>query len=107
MENGDWKPFEKTTLSENKIQSNFEVSQNYPNPFNPSTVISYQLPASGHVSLKVYNMLGQEVATLVDGIQDAGVNSVTFNGSHLASGVYFYGLQALGKVLVNKLLLLR
>jgi parallel beta-helix repeat protein len=81
--------------------------QAYPNPFNPTTVISYQLPAAGHVSLKVYNMLGQEVAKLVDGVQDAGFKSVTFNASHLASGVYFYRLEALGKVLVNKLLLLR
>jgi Zn-dependent metalloprotease len=107
MENGDWKPFEKTTLSENKIRSDLGVSQNYPNPFNPSTVISYQLPASCHVSLKVYNMLGQEVATLLDGIQDAGVKSVTFNASHLASGVYFYRLQAGAFVQNRKMLLLK
>jgi hypothetical protein len=107
MENGGWKPFEKTTLSENKIQSNFEVSQNYPNPFNPSTVISYQLPVAGHVSLKVYNMLGQEVATLVDGVQDAGFKSVTFDASRLSSGVYFYRLQSGAFVQNNKMLLLK
>ena len=90
-----------------EIPATVALLGNYPNPFNPSTVISYQLPAAGHVSLKVYNMLGQQVAMLVDGIQDAGFKSVTFDATRLASGVYFYRLEALGKVLVNKLLLLR
>ncbi len=72
----------------------FELSQNYPNPFNPSTVISYQLPISSEVSLKVYDMLGRELQTLVNTRQDAGRYAVLFNATSLASGLYFYRLQA-------------
>ncbi len=72
----------------------FELSQNYPNPFNPSTVISYQLPISSEVSLKVYDMLGRELQTLVNTRQDAGRYTVLFNATSLASGLYFYRLQA-------------
>jgi hypothetical protein len=67
----------------------FALDQNYPNPFNPSTTISYQLPAVSSVSMKVYDMLGREVATLVDGLKEAGYVTATFNASHLASGAYF------------------
>ena len=72
----------------------FELSQNYPNPFNPSTVISYQLPVGSEVSLKVYDMLGRELQTLVNTRQDAGRYTVLFNATSLASGLYFYRLQA-------------
>ncbi|MBI5214140.1 MAG: T9SS type A sorting domain-containing protein [Ignavibacteriae bacterium] len=76
------------------LPNEFALYQNYPNPFNPSTVISYQLKVKSSVSLKVYDVLGKEVATLVNEIQDGGVKSVKFDGSALASGVYLYKLKA-------------
>jgi hypothetical protein len=83
----------------------FGLDQNYPNPFNPTTQIEYQLPVAAHVTLKVYDVLGREVATLVNEIQDAGVYLATFDGTRLASGVYFYRLTASGKDQVRKMLL--
>lgn len=68
--------------------------QNYPNPFNPTTPISYQLSAIGSVTLKVFDLLGNEVGVLVDETKSSGTHTVTFNAQHLASGVYFYRLQA-------------
>jgi hypothetical protein len=65
------------------------MAQNYPNPFNPATVIKYQLPAFSSVRLSVYDILGREVATLVDGLKEAGYYTATFDGSRLASGIYF------------------
>jgi hypothetical protein len=70
----------------------FSLSQNYPNPFNPSTKISWQSPLSSHQTLKVYDVLGKEVATLVDEFRDAGSYEINFDGSQLASGVYYYQL---------------
>ncbi|MCL5267031.1 MAG: T9SS type A sorting domain-containing protein [Bacteroidetes bacterium] len=78
---------------------------NYPNPFNPTTTVSYKLPTSGFVTLKVYDALGREVATLVNGNQDAGVHSTVFDGTGLASGVYFYRLTAPGVSQTKKMLL--
>jgi peptidoglycan/xylan/chitin deacetylase (PgdA/CDA1 family) len=72
----------------------FALGQNYPNPFNPTTAIGYELSANSQVSLKVYDVLGREVATLVNGRQNAGSHSVTFNGSRLSSGAYLYRLVA-------------
>ncbi len=76
------------------LPKTFELSQNYPNPFNPTTVIAYQLPVASEVKLEVYDVLGRKVMTLVNGRQDAGSYNLTLNASNLASGVYFYRLQA-------------
>ncbi len=78
---------------------------NYPNPFNPTTTISYELSATAYVTLKVYDALGREVATLVNETQNSGIHSVTFDASRLASGVYFYRLVAPGISQVKKMLL--
>ncbi|MFI5251210.1 MAG: T9SS type A sorting domain-containing protein [Bacteroidota bacterium] len=79
------------------IVSGYSLSQNYPNPFNPATKIEYALSAQSHVILKIYNMLGQLVQTLVDQDQSAGVKSIAWNAEKLPSGVYFYRLEAMNK----------
>jgi len=90
----------------------YELSQNYPNPFNPVTNIEYKLPQAGFVKLTVYNLLGQKVVTLVDGIQRNGTHSVTWNsrdrnGNVVPSGIYFYRLEAGSVSLTAKMLLLK
>jgi hypothetical protein len=96
-----------------ELPTEFKLAQNYPNPFNPSTVIQYSIPAvktpisGGVVTLKIYNLLGQEVATLVNKKQVAGRYEVEFNASSLVSGVYFYRLVSTGFVKTKKLILLR
>lgn len=72
----------------------FNLDQNYPNPFNPTTRISYSIRKPGNVKLEVYDIYGSRVATLVDGIQDAGEHSFDFDGSRLSSGLYIYRIQA-------------
>jgi hypothetical protein len=89
------------------IPNALTLDQNYPNPFNPTTVIRYALPRSGHVEIKVFNLLGAEVATLVDQVQSAGTFECRFDGTGLTSGVYFYRLQSNGFTATKKLLLLR
>ena len=85
----------------------FSLNQNYPNPFNPSTTIRYELPQRSHVTLSVFNALGQKVATLVEGEMEAGSHEVRFDAAHLASGVYVYRLVAGAHVQARKLSLLR
>ena len=74
----------------------FELSQNYPNPFNPNTLISYQLPANSQVSIKIYDVLGRELETLVNQRQSPGKHSVVFDAEKYSSGVYFYEIDAVG-----------
>lgn len=90
-----------------QIPADFVLSQNYPNPCNPSTIISYDLPVNAQVTLKVFDVLGREIQTLVNELQSAGNHSVTFNASNLPSGVYFYRLQAGTFSQTMKLLLLK
>ena len=85
----------------------FDLSQNYPNPFNPSTIIAYSLPETRFVSLKVYNELGKEVATLVNEIKPAGSFEIPFSGINLASGMYFYQLKSGNYTATRKLVLLK
>jgi hypothetical protein len=89
------------------LPGKFELQQNYPNPFNPSTQISFSIPQAGNVSLKVYNVLGQEVATLMDGVKSAQTYNVTFDASKLSSGVYFYTLKFGEQSISKKMLLLK
>lgn len=92
-------------LTTSDLQEQSGLLENYPNPFNPSTTIRYQLPKPGMVSVKVYDVLGQEVATLVNSYQESGTHTVNFNGDHLASGIYFYRLTAPGITIVKKMLM--
>jgi len=89
------------------LLTSFVLEQNYPDPFNPTTVIRYQLPVTSHVTLKVYNVLGQEVATLVNEEMKPGSYEVTWDASGVASGIYFYRLQAGSFAETRKLVLLR
>jgi hypothetical protein len=117
--NGVWRlSYPETTTnikSLNETPTGFALEQNYPNPFNPSTTIKYNLPSSRQgersgvrfVTLKIYNLLGKEVAMLVNELQAPGNYEVKFNGSNLASGVYIYRLQAGNFVSIKKLMILK
>ncbi|MEJ2196544.1 MAG: T9SS type A sorting domain-containing protein, partial [Ignavibacteriaceae bacterium] len=87
--------------------SKFELSQNYPNPFNPGTKIKYSIPTEGYVSLKVYDVLGDEIASLVNEEKPAGDYDVEFNAIELPSGIYFYQLRVKGFIATRKMLLLK
>jgi hypothetical protein len=99
--------FTVTLIGDGQLPKEFALSQNYPNPFNPSTTIKYDLSVDTRVSLKVFNIIGQEVVTLVNGEQKAGYKSIQWNAANVASGVYFYRLQAGDFVAIKKLLLLK
>jgi subtilisin family serine protease len=107
------KQSQPNTTTANVIRANravpteFSVSQNYPNPFNPTTVIKYQLPRDSYVTLKLYDILGREIKTLVDGMIEAGFHEVSLDASQLSSGVYLYSLKADDFNSVKRLLLLK
>ncbi len=90
-----------------EVPNGFSLEQNYPNPFNPSTNISYSVPVSGIVSLDVYNLKGQKVAGLVNGVQSAGAHTVAFDASNLSSGIYVYRLTAGSLISVKKMMLIK
>jgi hypothetical protein len=96
-----------TGVATNPEITGYELSNNYPNPFNPTTKIRYQLPRASNVSLKLFDILGREVATLVDEKQNQGTYIVEMNAAHFASGVYFYRLQADGFISVKKMMLVK
>jgi hypothetical protein len=89
------------------VPNNFELYQNYPNPFNPTTKIQYQVSSSSHVSLNVYDVLGNEVRTLINEEKPAGFYEVEFDARNLSSGIYFYRLKAGSFVETKKMILLR
>jgi hypothetical protein len=83
------------------------LEQNFPNPFNPTTEIGYRIPVTGFVTLEVYDLLGREVATLVNAQMEAGIYTVMFDGAGLASGTYLYRLEVNGFVLTRRLMLVK
>jgi hypothetical protein len=89
------------------IPGEYSLEQNYPNPFNPSTTIEYSLPQNGFVTLKVFNVLGKEVATLVNGQNEAGKHTINFDASALNSGVYFYKIKSGNFTETKKMILLK
>jgi len=96
-----------TGFQNTQLPVSFSVAQNFPNPFNPTTTISYTIPKYSKVSLKVYDIAGKEVASLVDKDEAAGRYSVVFNASHLSSGIYFYTLVANNQKITKKMMLIK
>ncbi len=97
----------RVIMKAENVPTDFVLSQNYPNPFNPTTTVDFQLPASGPVSLTVFDALGREVAVLVNGWMNAGSYSASFSGKNLASGIYFYRLKAGNSAQTKKMMLLK
>lgn len=89
------------------IPGKFDLRQNYPNPFNPKTIIKYQCPNSNYVSLKVFNILGYEISTLVNERKNPGIYEVEFDGSNFSSGIYFYRLQTGNYIVTKSMMLLK
>ena len=106
--NGTFKYSSTMQLEVGSVLKTLSLGSNYPNPFNPSTSIEFSVPTDGRAALKVYNMLGQQVATLFDGLATAGkMMKVTFDASRLTSGVYFSRLEVGGHALVNRMLFMK
>ena len=104
---GKFEYSEVVEVEVNVLPTEFSLSQNYPNPFNPSTSIEYTVPSNEYVNLKVYDVLGNEVAVLVNGAKEAGSYKVSFDASSLSSGVYFYKIQAGSFNQVRKMMLVK
>ncbi|MBN2011676.1 T9SS type A sorting domain-containing protein, partial [candidate division KSB1 bacterium] len=96
-----------SSRSGKQMPDKISLRQNYPNPFNPETNISYALTQSGKVRLSVYDVVGREVAVLVDGVQSAGNHSVVFSGANLPSGIYFYQLKTVTETSTIKMTLMK
>jgi hypothetical protein len=92
---------------DHSVVRSFNLGQNYPNPFNPTTTIAYSLDKAQNVRLVVYDILGQEISVLVDGLKTAGQHKIEFNGSNLPSGIYFYRMEAGSQVFTNKMMLIK
>lgn len=108
--NGDYKYSQEIELNTDPAPKDYHLSQNYPNPFNPNTTINYQLAKSGKVVIKIYDILGKEVTTLVNEYKDAGKYSATFSaedGIYLPSGIYVYELRANQYLARNKMMLVK
>ena len=101
--------FEYSTVVEVEVvtPNRFELSQNYPNPFNPTTAIKFDLPNAGNVKLAIYNLLGQEIQTLINGYMESGSHTVNFNAKNLNSGIYLYKLEANSITSVKKMTFLK
>ena len=89
------------------VPDQYELSQNYPNPFNPSTTIQFSLPKQSQLKINLYNMLGEQVATIAEGMYESGNHKVTFNTSNLPSGTYVYRLESSEFIQVKKMILLK
>jgi hypothetical protein len=89
------------------VPSQYKLAQNFPNPFNPNTNIQFQIPRDGHVTISVYNLLGEQVATLVDRNMKSGMHHVTFDAAQFSSGIYFYKIQASDFTQVKKMMLMK
>ena len=96
-----------TSVTPNPLPRQLALDQNYPNPFNPTTVIKFSLPKETRITLDVFNVIGQHVVTLFDGVKPAGFYDVTFRSDGLASGIYFYRLTTNEKSFVKKMMLVK
>ncbi len=117
--NAELKPGEKITITDNSIDKlnvlsgkiiapiEYTLEQNYPNPFNPATRIRFNLPEAGNVKLTIYNILGQEIRTLVNEYKESGVYTISFDASGLNSGMYIYKIEANGFVQTRKMTLVK
>jgi len=108
-DNGRIAKFTSTTSVDDQINNvtNFSLEQNYPNPFNPSTKIKFIIPESGYTTIKVYNVLGAEVATLLNEVKLRGEYEISFDAAGLSSGTYFYSLESGNFREVKKMVILR